>query len=155
MVKYYFFISLFLTSTGFAKKTAPFETFKSLKGKWDISVGNKTAPFQMTYQEGSRGSIMTEQFGKELSVFSKDKNSLLMTHFCNSGHQSRLKLKRSNSSNHFEFVAFDLINKESKKAPHVQKIIYDFKSKKEFKLSIIWKTGKKERVEEYKISKAN
>jgi len=107
----------------------------------------------MTYEIGSRGNIVTEQFGKELSVFSKDEGALMITHFCNSGHQSRLKLKTNKSSGVFEFEAFDLINKKHKDAAHVQRIIYKFGPKNKIDLDIVWKKGKKEKAEKYRLSR--
>ena len=73
-----------------ASELAPFEVFQSLKGTWMIRAGDNTLPFDMTYAVGSNGTIVTEQFGKELSVFYRDGDSFVMTHFCNRGNQPRL-----------------------------------------------------------------
>jgi hypothetical protein len=75
-----------------AGELTPFEVFQSLKGAWTIRADDKTMPFDMTYAVGSNGTIVTEQFGKELSVFYRDGDSLVITHFCNRGNQPRLKL---------------------------------------------------------------
>src|SRR5262252_11106701 len=82
-----------VASTVSAGELAPFEVFQSLKGAWMIRAGDNALPFDMTYAVGSNGTIVTEQFGKELSVFYRDGGSFVMTHFCNRGNQPRLKLK--------------------------------------------------------------
>jgi hypothetical protein len=96
---FFFLVALFCVcltcSVLFAGEQTPFEVFKSLQGQWSIRAGDKTLPFHVTYDLGSNGSMVTEQFGKELSVFYSDKGNLLMTHFCNRGNQPRLKLKRA------------------------------------------------------------
>ena len=91
---------LFLTlaaSAALGSSETAFETFKGFEGKWAIRSGQKTLPIEMTYEIGSKGSIVTEQFGKELSVFYRDGQSLLMTHFCNAGNQPRLRLREDTS----------------------------------------------------------
>ena len=82
-----------IASPALAGELTPFEVFQSLKGAWMIRAGDNTLPFDMTYAVGSNGTIVTEQFGKELSVFYNDGGSFVMTHFCNRGNQPRLKLK--------------------------------------------------------------
>ncbi len=42
-----------------------FDVFKEFKGTWTIQAGEKTLPFKMTYDAGSKDSIVTELFGKE------------------------------------------------------------------------------------------
>lgn len=130
-----------------------FESFKSLKGKWSIQSNGKPIPVEMTYDDGSKGSIITEQFGKELSVFYRDGNELLMTHFCNVGNQPRLKLKANSLPGRIEFEKFDITNLESKTSPHVQKIIYKIIDDKNFDLEIVWEKGSTLESEKYSLSR--
>ena len=111
---------------------AAFETFKGLQGKWAIHSEGKTLSIEMTYEVGSKGSIVTEQFGKELSVIYRDGQSLLMTHFCNGGNQPRLRLKDLNVPGLLEFEMFDITNLKSPDAAHVQRIIYRVIDDKKF-----------------------
>ena len=74
----------------------------------------------MTYEIGSKGSIVTEQFGKELSVFYRDGQGLLMTHLCNAGNQPRLRLRENGRPGIFEFEMFDITNLQSADADHVR-----------------------------------
>lgn len=46
-----------------------FDVLKALQGTWSIEIEGKPTKFQMSYGVGSNHSIVTGQFGKELSVF--------------------------------------------------------------------------------------
>ena len=136
-----------------AGEQTPFEVFKSLQGQWAISAGDKTLPFHMTYALGSNSSIVTEQFGKELSVFYSDQGNLLMTHFCNRGNQPRLKLKTGGAAGRYEFDMFDITNLKDPSDDHVQTIIYEIPDPLHIRLEIIWKKGDGEGSEKYVLTK--
>jgi hypothetical protein len=134
--------------------SAAFEAFKSFSGTWSIQSGDKTLPFKMTYDTGSKDSIVTELFGKELSVFYRDGENLLMTHFCNAGNQPRLRLKESNRPGYFEFEMFDITNlKDLQVSAHVHRAIYQVIDDKRIKLELIWKKGKSEESENYILTR--
>jgi hypothetical protein len=48
---------------------------RALEGRWAIQSEGKTLSIEMTYAAGSKGSIVMEQFGKELSVIYRDGES--------------------------------------------------------------------------------
>lgn len=130
-----------------------FDTFKGFQGKWTIQSTGKTLPIEMTYEVGSNGAIVTERFGKELSVIYRDGQSLLMTHFCNGGNQPRLRLKESSRPGLFEFDMFDITNLKNADAAHVEKIIYTVTDDKKIDLEIVWKEGPSETSERYTLTK--
>jgi hypothetical protein len=107
----------------------------------------------MTYDIGSKGSIVTEQFGKEPSVFYRDGQSLLMTHFCNAGNQPRLRLKENTRPGVFEFQMFDITNLQGADADHVEKVVYKIIDDKTIDLEIVWKNGKSEESEKYTLTR--
>jgi len=82
-------LALFASLSANADTGSAFKILQDLKGRWSINAGDKVLPIEMTYDSGSKGSIVTEQFGKELAVIYKDGDRLLMTHFCNAGNQPR------------------------------------------------------------------
>lgn len=137
----------------FAVTPTPFETFKGLKGKWHIEAAEKTLPIEMTYDEGSKGSIVTEQFGKELSVIFRDGEDLRMNHYCNRGNQPNLKLKKPTQPNQLEFETVTVSNLKTPDSDHVKKIIYRFISDKRIDLELVWKTGHGEKSEKYSLTK--
>jgi len=130
-----------------------FETFKGFGGKWAIRSGQKTLPIEMTYESGSKASIVTERFGKELSVFYRDGQSLLMTHFCNAGNQPRLRLKENTRPGVLEFQTFDITNLQSADADHVERVVYKIINDKTIDLEIVWKNGKSEESEKYTLTR--
>jgi hypothetical protein len=130
-----------------------FETFKGFEGNWAIRSGQKSLPFEMTYAIGSNGSIVTEQFGKELSVFYRDGQSLLMTHFCNAGNQPRLRLRENGQPGVFEFKTFDVTNLPSADADHVDRVVYRIIDDKTMGLEIVWKNAKSENSEKYTLTR--
>jgi len=130
-----------------------FETFKGFEGKWAIRSGQKTLPIEMTYEIGSKGSIVTEQFGKELSVFYRDGQSLLMTHFCNVGNQQRLRMRANGRPGVFEFEMFDITNLQSAEADHVERVVYRIIDDKTMDLEIVWKNRKSEESEKYTLTR--
>ena len=142
-----------VASPASAGELTPFEVFQSLKGAWMIRASDNTLPFEMTYAVGSNGTIVTEQFGKELSVFYRDGGSFVMTHFCNRGNQPRLKLKPGGPPGRYEFDMFDITNLKDASDAHVQKIIYEVLDPKHMNLEIIWKKGGGEESEKYVLTK--
>ena len=110
-------------------------------------------PFQMTYDVESHATIVTEHFGKELSVFYMDGGSFLMTHFCNRGNQPRLKLKSGGATGRYEFEMFDITNLKEAAEAHVQKIIYEIVDSQHMNLEIIWKKGAGEESEKYVLTR--
>ena len=141
------------TPTAIADSDAAFEAFKSFKGRWAIQPGDKTITRVMTYDVGSKDSIVTEQFGSELTVIYRDGQDLRMTHFCNAGNQPRLRLKQSRSPGLFEFEMFDITNIRNPDEAHVQKMIYRVVDDKHLELEIVWKKGDSEESEKYALTR--
>jgi hypothetical protein len=140
-------------SAALGSSETAFETFKGFEGRWAIRSGQKALPIEMTYESGSKGSIVTEQFGKELSVFYRDGESLLMTHFRNAGNQPRLRLRENTQPGVFEFQMFDITNLHSVDADHVERVIYRIVDNKTIDLEIVWKNGKSEQSEKYTLTR--
>jgi hypothetical protein len=136
-----------------ASSETAFETFKSLQGKWAIQSDGKTLSIEMHYEVGSKGSIVTEQFGKELSVIYRDGQDLVMTHFCNGGNQPRLRLKKSTPPGLLEFEMFDITNLKSPDAAHVQKVIYRIVDEHKMELEIVWRERDSQEPEKYTLTK--
>jgi hypothetical protein len=108
----------------------------------------------MTYQLASKDTIVTEQFGRELSVFAMDGATLTMTHYCNVGNQPRLRLKPQNPRNVYEFDLVQLISPKDAPPDHVEKVIYEFLSDKQVDLKIIWWHPSGEETEHYLLERS-
>lgn len=133
---------------------AAFDTIRSLQGQWTITRDGKPRPTVMTYDIGSRGSIVTEQFGRELSVFYLDGNRLLMTHFCNAENQPRLQLRVAAKPGVLDFVMYDITGLHDPKAAHVQEAIYQIIDARTVRLSMVWIGEGTGAPEEYTLSRA-
>lgn len=140
-------------SLSYADTKSAFDFFKSLKGIWTIHENGKILPIKMTYDLGSRDSVITEQFGKELSVFYTDKTDLLMTHFCNRGNQPRLKYAPMQTANFYEFKLVDITNLANEGDPHVQSISYKIVDQNQIALELTWKLGSVYKSEKYTLTK--
>ena len=149
-------VVLLLAQMAFASADAgdaAFDAFKSLQGAWAIQSNGKSLTIEMTYDVGSKESIITEHFGKELSVFYRDRKDFLMTHFCNAGNQPRLRLKANNPLGRYEFEMFDITNLPSPSTAHVQRIIYTIADDKHLELEIVWKNAEAESSEKYTLTR--
>jgi hypothetical protein len=153
-----FAIGIFLAPLGNAAAApggaaAALDTFRGFAGKWVIQSGPRTLAIAMTYDIGSKGSIVTEQFGRELSVFYLDGDALLMTHFCNTGNQPRLRLKPGTLPGVFEFDMFDITNLADKDAPHVQRAIYHVIEPGKITLDLVWQGRDTSAPESYTLTR--
>ena len=141
-----------LSSAAGTSETA-FNRLQGLRGKWAIHSEGKALSIEMTYDIGSKGSIVTEQFGKELSVFYRDGQDVVMIHFCNAGNQPRLRLKQSSRADLLEFEMFDITNLKTPDADHVQRIIYKIVNENSIDLEIVWKQSKSQTSEKYSLTR--
>ena len=115
-----------------------FDKLKALGGVWKIESGGKPLGIEMSYDVGSKQSIVTERFGKELGVFYMNGESLEMVHFCNAGNQPRLRLKKGSEPGILDFQMFAITNLSAPGDPHVQEIIYKMLDANTMKLEIVW-----------------
>lgn len=147
-------VIFFLTgSPANADGASSFALFQSLRGTWGIWENGQPLSIKMTYDMASRDSVVTEHFGKELTVFHIDKSDLLATHYCNRGNQPRLKLTANTAPNVYEFEMIDITNLDDPNDPHVHKMIYRFIDKTHFDLEIVWKAGSVQESENYSLIK--
>ena len=70
-----------------------------------------------------------------------------MTHFCKSGHQSRLRIVPTKDSALVVFESFEQLNVSPKTKAYVKEIKYEFLNADEMKLEITWFDGKTSKVE--------
>jgi len=117
---------------------ANFNLLKTLQGSWKIEVEGKPLAIEMTYDLGSKQSIVTERFGKELSVFYRNGQRVEMVHFCNAGNQPRLRLKDPSEPGVLDFEMFAITNLITPETSHVQEVIYKILDANTVKLEIVW-----------------
>jgi hypothetical protein len=131
-------LALFISAARGSTAPSPLDPLKKLQGTWSIRSDGKALKIQMTYLPASNDTIVTEQFGRELSVFAMDGAALTLTHYCNVGNQPRLRLKRQTAPDLYEFELYELVSPAGAPKDHVEKIVYQFLSDKRIDLKIIW-----------------
>ena len=133
-----FGLALFVSAARGGTVAPPLDSLKKLQGTWSIQSDGKALRIQMTYLLASNDTIVTEQFGRELSVFALQDATLTMTHYCNVGNQPHLRVKQQTVPNVYEFELYELVSPEGAPPDHVEKIIYQFLSDRRIDLRIIW-----------------
>lgn len=140
-------------TSAFADADTDFARFKALQGRWSIEAGGRALSTVMTYDVGSKGSIVTEQFGKELSVIHRDGPALVMIHFCDGGNQPRLRLQPQVEPGVYRFEMYDITDLARPEDPHVQRIIYRMIAPDRMTLDIVWRRGGADEVEAYSLKR--
>jgi hypothetical protein len=131
-------IFLGLCSAAQTSTETDFNILKALQGTWKIEADGKPLGIEMSYEIGSKQSIVTERFGKELSVFYRDGKNIEMVHFCNAGNQPRLRLKEASEPGLLDFEVFTITNLSTPDTPHVQEMLYKMVDVNTIKLEIVW-----------------
>ena len=149
-----FGFALFVSAARGGTVSSPLDSLKKLQGTWSIRSDGKALKTQMTYLLASNDTIVTEQFGRELSVFALRDATLTMTHYCNVGNQPHLRLKQQTVSNLYEFELYELISPEGAPPDHVEKIIYRFLSDRRIDLRIIWWHPSGSETEQYLLERS-
>jgi len=132
---------------------ADFDRIKALQGNWKIEAEGKPLGIEMSYDVGSKESIVAERFGKELSIFYRNGQAVEMIHFCNVGNQPRLRLKDVREPDVLDFEMFAITNLCTPDTPHVQEIIYKMLDANTMGLEIVW-WPKTRGSEKYKLHRS-
>ena len=106
-----------------AQKT--FDKLKTLDGMWE-GKDPQGEDVKISYRTTSAGSaLMGEIMGKEdmISMFHLDGDRLLMTHYCGSGNQPRMKASASPDGKTVTFDFLDATNLASADAGHMHRMV--------------------------------
>jgi hypothetical protein len=137
-----------------AQKTL--DRFKSMVGTWE-GKDSKGMPVVDTYQLTAGGTtVMGEnKMGDEdmLSLFYVDGERLLMTHFCPSGNQPRMKASFSPDLKTVIFDFLDATNLPSLEAGHMSNAVYVFTDTDHYTAEWTWSKGEKKIVFHYEMQR--
>lgn len=110
-------------------KTDAFDTLKTLAGRWEGN-GMNGKPVKITYTVTAGGSAVMEQIGDPgddhsmVTIYHKDGDKLMMTHFCAAGNQPRMRaagMSADGKSISFSFV--DATNLAKPSDGHMVKLV--------------------------------
>jgi len=125
------FVLIISARTGWAQSEAQkaLEQFKAMAGSW-TGKGAQGQTSQVTYQLMAGGtSVMADmKMGDQAmtSMFYVDGDRLLMTHFCPSNNQPRMKATISPDGKTVSFDFVDATNLQSPQAGHMHRAVYVF-----------------------------
>lgn len=123
------------------------DRFKSMVGTWSGKNGQGQAS-EVTYRLMAGGtSVMADStMGDEAmtSMFYVDGDRLLMTHFCPSNNQPRMKATISPDGKTVTFDFVDATNLASPQAGHMHKVVYVFADADHYSEDWTWKRDGKD-----------
>jgi hypothetical protein len=105
------------------------EKVKSLAGEWEGKYGDGTKA-HVSYHLVSNGTavmetLTTSDSDQMVTVYHLDGASLLMTHYCSLGNQSRMREKASGGPS-LEFVVIDATNLKGPDDHHMSRLVMSF-----------------------------
>jgi hypothetical protein len=105
-----------------------FDKLKTLAGSWQ-GKSNSGQPVDVTFRVTSGGSaVLSEIMGEEnmITMFHLDGDRLLLTHYCGTGNQPRMKATASPDGKTLAFEFLDATNLGSPQAGHMHRVIFTF-----------------------------
>ena len=135
---------LFAVGSGWAQSDAQkaLDRFKAMAGTW-TGKGAQGQTSEVSYQLMAGGtSVMADiKMGDEAmtSMFYVDGDRLLMTHFCPSNNQPRMKATFSPDGKTVTFDFVDATNLASPQAGHMHKVVYVFADADHYSEDWTWK----------------
>ena len=107
---------------------AGWEKLKSLAGEWDGTEDGK--PFHVSYKLVSNGTALMETMDgpdavQMITIYTWDKGSILLTHYCSMGNQPRMRAKGLENGK-LVFTYVDAANLASLGAPRMSGLVLTF-----------------------------
>jgi hypothetical protein len=102
-----------------------FDQLKSLTGSWEGKASNGM-PVEVDFRVTSSGSaLMSEIKGKEdmISMFNLDGERLLLTHYCSTGNQPRMRASASPDGKTITFDYLDATNLAGPDGGHMNRMV--------------------------------
>lgn len=136
-------LGMSLSHSALAKKnksdaTTPFDTLKTLEGTWkaQVEMNGKKEDARLVYKVTSGGNALEETIfagsPKEMvSIYFKDNDRVLMTHYCMMGNQPRLKVTEV-VRNKIKFEQLDATGMKTPQDSHMGGLTVTFKDKDHF-----------------------
>lgn len=125
---------------------ASFDKLKTLVGEWEGK--SAMGPATVVYRLASNNSALIETLGagtphEMVTVYTADKDQVLMTHYCAGGTQPRMRAGAANGGKlDFQFV--DITNLADPKDSHMSGLVVTFKDAEHFSQEWVSKKDGKE-----------
>jgi hypothetical protein len=111
-----------------------FEKLKTLAGKWKSRTATGSVAY-LLFETVSNKTALHERFIDEgnpahsnlITVYYRDKDQLMATHFCSMNNQPRLRaVEVSSDLSRLAFSIIDITNLKTADAAHMYKVTYEF-----------------------------
>ncbi len=126
-------------------KAAPaFDKLKALAGEWQGKT-SEGAPGKVTYRIASGGSTIIETLmpanePEMVSVYHRDGDNLVMTHYCSAGNQPRMRAEvPTGEINKLEFKFVDATNLKHATDGHINHMTITFQDKDHITVVWVWR----------------
>lgn len=153
---------LLTTLNAFAQSPAKkaFELMKSLSGNWE-GKDQMGDPVQVSFRMTAGGTtlmseITSQMAGKQedmISMIHMDGDRLLLTHYCPSGNQPRMKASLSPDGKSVTFDFVDATNLETPDTGHMHSVVFTIIDSNHHTEEWHYRTGRKESVEKFDLQK--
>jgi hypothetical protein len=153
IVVLFFLLCGSLTALAQADGAKAFAKMKLLAGSW---VGKTSAghPVSETFQAVSDGASLMSQLTMDepmVSMFYMDRGQLMMTHFCPSKNQPRMRATVSPDGNTITFNFVDATNLATPETGHMHRAVYILMGKDQLAEEWTWRQNGKDTKEQFEL----
>lgn len=138
-----------------------FPGLQDIVGVWKLTepASEQEKNFRLNYHFISRDSALVEVYGDPAkqtteTIFHRDGEKLLATHYCARGNQPRLKASKLGSKN-IEFTFQDITNLKNKNDPYMVRMKYTFIDKDHFQKEEVYLVGGREESSTMSLIRVN
>jgi hypothetical protein len=153
-------VCLALSVAGWSQSPAAagFDKLKTLAGEWQGTSSGNT-PVRVSYQLTSGGSALMETIragneGEMLTVYHRDGDSLLMTHYCMAQNQPRMRARPKTAEiRELEFDFVDVSNLSKPDAGHMRGLLLTFEDANHITAKWTWKEKGQEKEDTFRLTR--
>jgi hypothetical protein len=131
-----------------------FDRMKTMVGNWEASSQHGKAT--VSYKLVSSGNVLMETMqsdhGDMVTMYHRDGDAILATHYCAMGNQPRMRLDKS-SGDSIEFQFLDVSNRKAADDPYVYKLVLRFKDADHVVEEYTWKQGSNESTTVFNLTR--
>jgi hypothetical protein len=136
------------------------EKLKSLAGEWEgtVSHGAETMPVTISYTLVSSGNSLMERLttpdGADMvTMYHPDGSRVMMTHYCASGNQPRMRAATTKGGESLVFAFVDATNLASPRDEHMRGLVVKFQDADHFTQEWTHRKAGKEETGVFKYSR--
>lgn len=131
---------------------------KTLVGAWN-GKNKEGQPGKVTYRAISNGTCVEETIHSAdamdmVSVYCPDRDGVMMTHYCASNNQPRMRTKDSGDGGRMVFTFVDATNLVDPKAGHMKNLVMVFEGKDRLIQEWTWSADGKDATEIFQYQRA-